>query len=140
MEYSEKDYQDFTKANALASRVNKKGLENAKLTNEEKTFCEKIYKKLGNSSWRSCSNCWMDLQTLTSIINQKQIKLMSTQKFQLKKNVRIQSHGLANVYTHKNMTDEAAIALLSKSASHLVSFDAVPDNWKELVAKYKATP
>jgi len=58
---------------------------------------------------------------------------MDQRKFELKEGVLITQYGDPIDYTRANMTDEAAIKLLSKSPSHIQSFSRYPENWEELV-------
>lgn len=52
-------------------------------------------------------------------------------KFLLKKSV--QMHTNNNVYTHLNMTDELAIALLKQDSRRIANFEKYPDNWQEII-------
>lgn len=65
-------------------------------------------------------------------INHKQIQMNSN--FKLKKGKVIALHGMNEVITNANLTDDKAIELLKKFPGHAKSFEVLPENWQEVVA------
>lgn len=69
------------------------------------------------------------------IINQKQKQMNSN--FKLKSGIMLALHGFDPI-NNTNLTDEKAIELLAKYPGHKVSFETMPENVDELIAKQKA--
>lgn len=68
-------------------------------------------------------------------INQKQQQM--TGQFKLKVGIVLALHGLNEMVTESNLTDEKALKILKKYPGHIVSFSAYPADWKALVKKDK---
>jgi hypothetical protein len=64
-----------------------------------------------------------------------QIKTKTMAQFELKKDKLIMLHGMSQQVSSKNLTDEMAIALLSKYPSHIKTFEKYPANWEELCGR-----
>ena len=57
--------------------------------------------------------------------------------FKLEKAVTIPIFGTSEVYSDENITDEAALKILSRNPNAIKLFKKKPENWEELVEAYK---
>ena len=70
----------------------------------------------------------------------KQFQMKKEKKeglFQLEKAVTIPIFGTSEVYSDENITDEAALKILSRNPNAINLFKKKPENWEELVEAYK---
>lgn len=84
----------------------------------------RLYSYVTGGKLRRC-NC-QDLYNDALIIITLNIYKMENRKYQLKRGVVIQVPGTTEVYTHVNLTDEAARAYLAKYPNKAKLFDAIP--------------
>ena len=110
----------------------------SKKESSEVQLISDVYKQAFKKNLRiSCGTCIIEAYFELKELYEN--KTMLTQKtmgqFELKKNKMIAVHGLNDVITSSNLTDEKAIKLLSKYPSHIESFEKYPDNWTELTSE-----
>jgi hypothetical protein len=59
-----------------------------------------------------------------------------THQFVLKKGKTLHRHGVAQVITRDNLTDEAALFMLHRTPGAIIHFEKFPKDWKEQAAAF----
>ena len=85
-----------------------------------------------------CSGCPKKYPVYLKRLKQFQMKKEKKESlFQLAKAVTIPIFGTSEVYSDENITDEAALKILSRNPNAIKLFKKKPENWDELVEAYK---
>lgn len=97
----------------------------------------KYYSQIFGQTCFSCSKRFPEyLKKLRIHIMKKDIQKTNS-NFKLEKGVTIPIFGTSEVYSAENLTDEAALKILSRNPNARRLFKSVPKDWEEQVEAYK---
>jgi len=88
---------------------------------------------------QSCFSCPSRFPEYLRMLRNSTMELVTNKKaetFQLKPGVFIPVFGTSDGYSDKNITDEAALKVLSKNSNAIKLFDKFPADWETQVAAY----
>jgi hypothetical protein len=102
-------------------------------------YLGQLLKHYAENFGQSCFSCPKKFPVYLQKLRNHQMKKSDKSKsgFKLRADVILPIFGTSEVYSNENLTDEAALKVLSrnKNAAHL--FVQLPKNWEELVIAYK---
>ena len=100
------------------------------LTKDEKSFIlQAYYRATGERLTNGCSNCFAKVFQYFNSINFKQ---MTEMRFRLKEGKKIMLHGMGDVLTNANLTNEKAIRILKRTPAAIKFFDFYPNDWRQI--------
>ena len=109
----------------------------AKLTEEQKTAIEQVYNHYGrNFTKRNCNGCYENAYLYIKSKLTKSTIMEETRLFTLAGR-RLAMHGVADVLTSANCTNERCLTILKKTPAAIKFFETYPDNWKELSERFE---
>lgn len=110
-----------------------------KLTPEEKRLLIiAYYTATGDRMKEDCGGCFAKIYAFF-LNKSKQIQNQTTMEklnFRIKDGKRIALHGMATVYTNANLTNDAALDILSRAPKAIDMFSDYPGNWREMAQQY----
>lgn len=115
----------------------------SKLTTTEKRLLLAAYRRhTGKQLQENCGNCYAKIYLYflnkSNNLNQP-ITMETNKKFRIKEGKRIMLHGMSEVYTNANITDEAAMQILHRSPKAIQLFSDYPNDWRERAAAHVRT-
>jgi hypothetical protein len=110
-----------------------------RLSESEKRDIEKAYNLLGHKFVKArCNDCYEKAYIYIKNITNENLFKMTNKTFKLITGKKIMMHGLSDVITSANLTDEKALMILKKNSNAIKLFETYPVNWKELADNYDA--
>lgn len=87
---------------------------------------------------RSCSNCWEDAYIILSTTKTDRLMELKQRKFELRNGALLRDiNDAGKLCSAHNLTDELAVHHLANNPENIRYFAKYPENWKELVKKYR---
>lgn len=125
------------------SLIPSKDVYSEKLTDDQKKVIELTYNEIGQKFIKkNCNDCYERayiyiVKNKINFINQlNQTKMgKSNSKFVLRGR-RLAMHGVSDIITSANCTDEKCLAILKKNPAAIKFFSVYPENWRELAESF----